>query len=347
VRAAAAIVLLALAAAPPGARADGPRDLAPNGGFEAGADAPAGWQRPDGLTSFWVREGRGGGRCMRFDTDVKVDEFYARRDEMARPAPPPARPKSPTRRPDYGTVAGLDGVSFYSDFIDVAPGMRYTLAAAARAEQAGMQPKIFLKGYAESEEEVAGERGEKVRRTFRRVRWKVFLDCPCGVEWRDFSATVCPTAADPEVRWVRIMLFCYWPQGTYWFDDVRLVEAGLDPAAEAHWAADREGRAAAARRAREREVDEARATIRFVAAALERYRADTGAYPTTAQGLAPLWAAPPGVAGWAGPYVPELDLDPWGAPYRYCSPGRRHADGFDLASWGPDGAEGGGDDVEN
>jgi len=348
-----AIALAALAAGlapaqqPPPEAGGAPRNLIPNGDFERGTGAPEGWQRPDGLTSFFEIDPRRGGKCMRFDTDVKVGEFRARRAEMELPDPPPPRPKSPTRHPDYETVAGLDGVSFYSEFVEIVPGMRYTLFVDARAEREGFTPKVFLKGYVERVEEVLDERGQRRKQTFRRVAYKVFKDCRCGTEWRTFSMTVLPTLDAPDVRWVRVMLFAYWPQGTYFFDNVRLIEAGNDPSLPERWKIRQAERELSARRAREREIAEAKAVLRVIAEALERYRADLGAYPSTAAGLAALWRPPEGQDRWAGPYLLEVGEDPWGMPYRYVSPAERRRDGYDLFSLGPDGAEGGGDDVEN
>jgi general secretion pathway protein G len=95
--------------------------------------------------------------------------------------------------------------------------------------------------------------------------------------------------------------------------------------------------------------DEARATvartdIRAIGSALELYRLDNRAYPTTAQGLAAL-AAPPEVppepVSWpAGGYLDAVPTDPWGNPYAYSSPGAGGS-GFDLASLGSDGQPGG------
>ncbi len=50
----------------------------------------------------------------------------------------------------------------------------------------------------------------------------------------------------------------------------------------------------------------------------------------------------PGNNAWAGPYLMDLDNDPWGNPYHY----EQTKDKYVLKSFGPDGAEGGGDDVE-
>ncbi|MFW5695652.1 MAG: type II secretion system major pseudopilin GspG [Alkalispirochaeta sp.] len=58
--------------------------------------------------------------------------------------------------------------------------------------------------------------------------------------------------------------------------------------------------------------------------ALESYAIDTGAYPTTEQGLSALREAPvldPVPDGWRGPYiVSEIPTDPWGAEYEYRGP---------------------------
>ena len=77
---------------------------------------------------------------------------------------------------------------------------------------------------------------------------------------------------------------------------------------------------------------------------------DNGRYPTTDQGLASLMNAPgvpPEPKNWRGPYLKKGSLrDPWGNPYRYAAPGTHNTD-YDLFSLGPNGTEGGGDDIVN
>ncbi len=88
--------------------------------------------------------------------------------------------------------------------------------------------------------------------------------------------------------------------------------------------------------------------------ALDLFELDNGAYPTTEQGLRALAESPSGLSAaaspssrWKGPYVKKNAFkDPWGNPYQYRSPGTFHQD-YDLFSFGPDGAEGGGDDIGN
>jgi general secretion pathway protein G len=87
----------------------------------------------------------------------------------------------------------------------------------------------------------------------------------------------------------------------------------------------------------------ARADIATLETALTSYRADQLAWPSTAEGLAALRTAPPGLPHperyKPGGYVLRLPDDPWGHPYQYANPGRHGA--IDIWSMGPDGQTGG------
>lgn len=87
----------------------------------------------------------------------------------------------------------------------------------------------------------------------------------------------------------------------------------------------------------------ARAQIQSFMTALDTYFVDVGDYPSTQQGLEAL-REDPGLPGWAGPYLQkEIPTDPWNSAYFYKAPGR--SGGFEVVSYGADGAEGGeGDD---
>jgi general secretion pathway protein G len=89
----------------------------------------------------------------------------------------------------------------------------------------------------------------------------------------------------------------------------------------------------------------AKSQIQILALALDAYRLDNDAYPTTEQGLEAL-RTPPSVgelpANWQGPYLRQVvPLDPWGRPYVYASPGIVNPGSYDLYSLGKDGATGG------
>lgn len=93
-------------------------------------------------------------------------------------------------------------------------------------------------------------------------------------------------------------------------------------------------------------VTAARTDVQAISTALEMYRLDTFSYPSTQQGLEALVKRPTGtpVAKNWNPqgYLKTLPLDPWGSPYQYLSPGT-HSVGYDLFSFGSDGAQGGED----
>jgi len=103
------------------------------------------------------------------------------------------------------------------------------------------------------------------------------------------------------------------------------------------------GRSEQARRAAARADIEAN-----IAVALDLFELDNGRYPTTDEGLQVLITQPSGLDNWRGPYLKKrrTPKDPWGNPYIYTSPGTHNPD-YDLASYGPDGVEGGGDDITN
>jgi len=83
-----------------------------------------------------------------------------------------------------------------------------------------------------------------------------------------------------------------------------------------------------------------------ISIALDLYELDNGKYPSTEEGLAALISEPASAVKWKGPYLKREPLDPWGKRYSYISPGNHRGD-YDLFSCGPDGVEGGGDDVTN
>jgi general secretion pathway protein G len=93
-------------------------------------------------------------------------------------------------------------------------------------------------------------------------------------------------------------------------------------------------------------ADDARRTkaiadMKGIEQALNLYRLDSGAYPTTEQGLDALVhrpEKPPLPHKWnPNGYLERLPVDPFGNPYVYLSDGTR----FTLKSLGADGAEGG------
>lgn len=98
-------------------------------------------------------------------------------------------------------------------------------------------------------------------------------------------------------------------------------------------------------------VGAARTQIETFGMALDLYRMDNTAYPSTEQGLAALRTEPrdPAIARtWRGPYLRRsVPLDPWGRPYVYLSPGLENPEAYDLYTFGRDGRPGGeGEDMD-
>ena len=95
-------------------------------------------------------------------------------------------------------------------------------------------------------------------------------------------------------------------------------------------------------------VKAAKAQVVEFGTALNSYEIGIGNFPTTQQGLDALYKQPSGVdeEDWDGPYMQKrITEDPWGNPWQYRSPGTHDNNDYDLYSFGPDGSDGGGDDI--
>ncbi|HYD54777.1 MAG TPA: type II secretion system major pseudopilin GspG [Gemmatimonadaceae bacterium] len=92
-------------------------------------------------------------------------------------------------------------------------------------------------------------------------------------------------------------------------------------------------------------TDAVRSQIKVLSLALDGYRLDNDAYPSSEQGLEALRTVPVGgepPRNWKGPYLRQvLPLDPWDRPYVYVAPGLVNRDSYDLYSLGKDGRPGG------
>ncbi len=93
-------------------------------------------------------------------------------------------------------------------------------------------------------------------------------------------------------------------------------------------------------------VTAAKTQIANFRTALDAFEIDVGYYPKGRDGLQDLVNEPRDAgSAWKGPYISEIPLDPWGNPYVYECPGKNSRQGFDISSFGPDGRQGGDDDI--
>ena len=105
-------------------------------------------------------------------------------------------------------------------------------------------------------------------------------------------------------------------------------------------------------RTEDAKVSAAQSQIGIFQTSLNLYNLDTGKYPTTEQGLKALIhkpTSPPVPADWRGPYLEtkKLPQDAWKNEYKYTCPGKHNPESYDLFSMGPDGQQGGEDDISN
>ena len=95
-------------------------------------------------------------------------------------------------------------------------------------------------------------------------------------------------------------------------------------------------------------ITAARTEISYLESALDQFQIQTGRYPKSDEGLSALVEEPSDVTNWQGPYIKRgVPSDPWGKAYIYQQPGNHNTTDYDLYSYGPNGQEGGDDDIDN
>jgi hypothetical protein len=221
----------------------GDANLLPNGDFESGDESPAAWQTIDGLSSFWVDDDDPKrGKVMKFDTDVLQSQAYKWWDQIVAGAKATDAPsKLPTVEPKYDTLAGLDGVWFYSDYIPVERNKAYWLTLDVK----GPEIMVWLVGYPDKPDTTFGadqgalqqflqeskgtaEPQKRGRRAFiHKYNWKGQMKAGGPNVWKTYSRREKPfepTKNTPNVRYVRVLVYPYWPPGLYYVDNVKLVE---------------------------------------------------------------------------------------------------------------------------
>lgn len=94
-------------------------------------------------------------------------------------------------------------------------------------------------------------------------------------------------------------------------------------------------------------VAAAKTQISSFETALDAFNVDNGYYPKGRNGLEDLVQQPSDAQNWHGPYLNSIPKDPWNHDYIYQCPGSHNPSSYDVMSMGPDGREGGGDDITN
>jgi hypothetical protein len=191
-------------------------ELVKNGGFEAGDKTPDGWQRIDGLTTFWVAGPTG--KCLKINTDVYENQWNDWQKKFQAGATADQAPEArPTSGAKYDTVAGNYGVAFDSDPIPVVPGKTYKVTIGYRGKTDELFfPKLFIRGWGTVD-------GQK------RVLYDAYLAMRSksgGKEWEsNVRLITIPADTKWPIEFVKLKIYAYWPPGTYYFDNVSLKEA--------------------------------------------------------------------------------------------------------------------------
>ncbi len=194
-------------------------NLVKNGNFDEGEACALHWERADGLTSFFEYE-EGRGRIVKMDTQVERRQAldWNRKFKADSTLDPPK--KKPIDKKSYGTIGAVEGVMLDSEWIDAKPGQNYKLTVDFKGEG---KPFVWIKG--------------KLMHPRRNVlvdayQTRLEPHSPSKTEWRTFSIGFNPTAESPRVCKFKVRLYAYWPNGVYFFDNVRVEEITRDEMAD-------------------------------------------------------------------------------------------------------------------
>lgn len=194
-------------------------NLITNGTFDAGETFAEHWERPDGLTSFFETE-EGHGRIVKMDTLVDRDqaiEWAAAFKANPTLKPPAKKPIAPS---SYGSIGGNEGVMLDSELIDCKPGQNYKLTVDFKGDG---KPFVWIKGFLVHPTRHVLVDGYQTRLEPKR---------PSKTEWRTFSIGFNPTAKSPRIQKMKVRLYAYWPNGLYYFDNVRVEEITAEEMAQ-------------------------------------------------------------------------------------------------------------------
>ncbi len=98
-------------------------------------------------------------------------------------------------------------------------------------------------------------------------------------------------------------------------------------------------------RGEEAKVSATKAQIALIKTSLDLFEHDSDRFPTSEEGLKALSEKPGDLSNWHA-YMDSVPNDGWGNPFTYRSPGE-NGKSYDIISFGPDGHEGGNDDITN
>ncbi|MCX5659117.1 MAG: hypothetical protein NTW19_05260 [Planctomycetota bacterium] len=234
------------------APAPGVENLIRNGDFEQPNDTndgPKFWQPVDNLVYHWATDAEAPerGKVIKIDTGVHESQAYDWWTERFVKGAPLANAPAKTPGAYMDSIGALDGGFFWSDYIPIKPDKAYMVYVDVK----GGGCKVFVRGYEKevplsfADEEPATQQvfrqarnependasGKPIRYRLRYSYTKWF-SAGGGGKWQTYSLDkpAHPTSREltKNVRFLRVMLYPYWPNGEYMFDNVRVVEVPAD-----------------------------------------------------------------------------------------------------------------------
>ena len=186
--------------------------IVPNGEFEKKNPyffGPSGWDMPDGLGVKWQKAPIGEKRIKRgkaISLNTAISEI-AMNQQWKKLGIKKWQFPSPKKNP----IAATYGLSFYSSYIPIKKYQAYCVFFDFKSPKKCSGGKLWIRGYGTF-------RGEK-----RRL-YETIVNCHAeNSNWKEFYQVFHPTKYTSNVTEIRVMLYAYWPAGTYWFDNVRII----------------------------------------------------------------------------------------------------------------------------
>ena len=222
--------------APKGFIKPGARTSIPNGDFEAGTITPTGWQTVDGLSSFWVKDDDPAhGKVIKFDTDVLQSQGVRlvgqdRRRRLARRRPAQAahrraqvrHPRRPRRRLVLERLhpgREGEGVLAHARREGAAASSPGWSATPRRATRPSAPTRRRFRKCSRASGPARPPTPTRKREVFvHKYVWKGQLAAGGSTDWKTYSRRnkpFRPTSVTPNVRYVRVMIYPFWPPGEY------------------------------------------------------------------------------------------------------------------------------------
>lgn len=194
-------------------------NLIPNGTLDEGVVFADHWERPNGLTVEFVNE-PGRGRVVKMDTQVSREQVLAWLQTFAKHPAAPVPAKKRLSKKSYATIGAFEGVALDSALIDVIPGQNYKLTADVKGAGAAC---VWIKGFMPH---------PKRNMLVDAYQTRLVPHKTSAEKWQTISIGFNPTDRMKSVTKMKVRLYAYWPNGIYYFDNIRVEKISPEEMAE-------------------------------------------------------------------------------------------------------------------